>query len=504
MIKKETKVETPATKLPNVTLQPTVVKPKVEITPVNLVTKETPVKVAGTDDSIQIIWEESFLKDSMKGTGFEKNYDDVKMLIRRSDAFLRTFIRSKLAEKRTIAVPSGFGCVASNAESDYRLDSSKFKTEKQYKGDLVIFMVAYASTSSEAIAAAMPCRHDPDDNSTQIGVLMLNLARLFNPEKKNNYRSIANNIATIAHEVLHVIAFHRKVISNFQSKDLNSFPYLKRFKDITFNPMIGDSAHWSSRYLMNDMMNPISFEDIIFTIFSLEYIELANTQRYITNRESLGPNPLLDSISDFKDFLNYRCEDDKPSRYLNYCSRKDFNTNRNSFMCSADHREIQSCRKVYDPNHDNNCIERHLHSIGSCTDSVRPNNAFDVSVYGPNSRCMIAEDFGAICVKFEIRDNKIFFEDKQSWKECTPGKEAEYVTAVKSNSYSYTYVTCPELSRLKKGFEYPVCPDNCNFNGTCDRGKCKCFKGYSEADNCKYITHNAALVYFTQQYFPGM
>ncbi len=43
---------------------------------------------------------------------------------------------------------------------------------------------------------------------------------------------------------------------------------------------------------------------------------------------------------------------------------------------------------------------------------------------------------------------------------------------------------CPDLSRFVEYYTKTNCPEACHGNGFCSAGKCLCYDGYDENNNC--------------------
>lgn len=450
----------------------------------------------GETRPIKIIWEESFLKASIKSNQAQMFYDKIKEVIKKTDAFFKTYINS-FRKNRQVTVPKGFHCVPSNNFHYYPLSKEKFAKDMTYDGDIVIFVIVSNEPNSSVLASAMPCAVFAD-NTASIGILNINIGMLFSSK---DYRELSNGIKTVIHEVFHIIAFHDKILKGFQQKVEAKHPHLGYFKSIKNTPMI-DEAHWHPVWLTNDIMNPYYFVDHLITIFSLEYVELANKNRFETRRQNLPPNPVLEAISNFQNFLNYKCQDNEPSKYPNFCSMSEANQNLNGFHCSPDFKFIQRCRTDTGLMLPNNCLERHAYEAGMCTDLVRPKNANAYEAFGPNSRCILSQSAGAICIEFKVKNDVVYFVDSEGDKECPSGKQADFIIERKGTSYSYDKVSCPNSKAFADAFSISSCPEDCNFHGDCIKGKCQCFRGYSESDNCKQMTDFADPAIFNAGFTP--
>lgn len=435
---------------------------------------------------IKIVFEDSLLRDSLrqilKGDLFER----VKDLIRKTDSFIRTHIWTQKEEKE-ITVPKNF-VYCEPPENDveekkhYYIKKERITKELKTKGDLYIFLTAFYDSDSSTLAAAKPCGVNRKDGSTDIGMLKMNMAHLFTKESENNRLKQFNALRTIVHEVLHIIAFHSAIMQNYENKVDSKFPHLYYFKKHPYSAMDSTQAHWNQLYLTNDLMAPTERVDSILSAFTLEYIQLANPG-YITIRSYTENNFVLSAITNFNDFLNYKCPETGIPKYENFCSPEQY-IKQTGLSCHSNYLYMTTCAST---KYSNGCVERRVYSFGNCQDeTLADDKNKDESSFGINSRCWLADGM-PLCQNARVAGNKMFLVGPKGEYECKyKGEKLKMVTPSPPGTISSIGVLCPDPADFIAKWKIWRCEDNCNGNGLCREGKCYCFDGYSQETNCKY------------------
>lgn len=118
--------------------------------------------------------------------------------------------------------------------------------------------------------------------------------------------------------------------------------------------MESGDAHWKEVIIPIDVMIPTSSRFKGLSIYSLEYIDLAN-KLMVTNKTSLPENFYTKHLNFRENFLDYKCEDNQSSKNPYFCSQKD--SDEDPFRCSPDYKMKTSCSKLGGEigKHPNNC-----------------------------------------------------------------------------------------------------------------------------------------------------
>lgn len=104
--------------------------------------------------------------------------------------------------------------------------------------------------------------------------------------------------------------------------------------------MVDDNGHWKETLIPVDVMIPTSSEFKALSIFSLEYVDLAN-KFMITDRSKMPENFYTKHINYKENFLDYRCNDFEKSKNPYFCSKKDLEED--PFGCSFDYKMKTGC-----------------------------------------------------------------------------------------------------------------------------------------------------------------
>lgn len=430
---------------------------------------------------LTIHWEDTFLRATLKQLGRMELLKEIMDLVTRSEAFLRTFISVK-APPGSIRIPKGFKkCNTHNPSMGFLLSENHFPEAKTFEAHMVVFLYAFDNPKRATIAAAVTCTPKHNEGSP-ISLINFNLANMLIEDKMNNLRSKRMELTTMIHEILHTLSFHHDIMSNFRRTVDSKHPNLFKMKNLTTDPMMTDD-HWSPEFFGFDMMNYIDRDNAILSIFSLEYISLAN-HNLETKKDVVASHFMQDSVSNWDDFFAYKCKDDEESAYPNWCSAKDRAKNRGS-KCSQDFLYISVCG---DDLFENNCYERKPFQLAMCSDDYQSDVQGSYGFYGKNSRCFEGfDDKSPSCQRFDINDSGeiIVGELDQGQGVCKSSADRFELKAIQGEYLTRFYIQCPDLNHFKKTLETSSCDQECHLNGICISGKCHCYEGYTPEDNCK-------------------
>lgn len=437
---------------------------------------------------IKIIYDDSFLRDSLKAIGKLTLLEDLKTLVKKADSFIRTYVWNR-KEEVDIHVPVRYKYCDINSQTEqYKLGPSRFTKEINTKGDLLVFLFAIDDEKVTKNAAAKPCSKGID-GSANIGMLKFNIFYMLSSENLNSPFKDRNNLYTTIHELFHILAFHDFLFTDFQKKVTSKFPNLFKFKDHQENPLIKES-HWLSIYLSNDLMTPSEREDAVLSVFSLEYVELAN-YGFKTQRTYLENNRLLEKIDNFGQFLSYTCPEQGKSRYESMCTKQEFKANQ-SISCHSSYLFLTLCNN---PLLKNNCYERVAYPYGMCSDVTLAIPEEPFNTYGPDSRCF-ETGAGAICSKAKIVGDQVYIVGPLGEYLCDrKDSTVDLLYLDKSELYQIT-VKCPDPKDFIEAWKQYKCKHFCHNNGMCRDGKCFCFDGYTQESYCKDKSPSATVSVF--------
>ena len=456
--------------------------------------------------TIEIVYDLQFLKIELKKLGKLNLYGDFKQLIMRCDMIFKRYLKVHKDVNQRILVERNFGsCQASN-NSDFNFEPKNFPKQQIYNGDLVIFVAAYSDENSSTIASAVPCRKSSDGNNRSIvGRILFNIPKMVLDQ--NDSFNFKNSMQTTIHELFHVLAFSKRLQTNFNEKrDLilnqpHLYKLAKHFnnKKKQFDPInqeeeiekikpLKDEAHWSNNYIPNDLMIPISRNNLILSIFSLEYVDLATTD-LTTDLTKVENNYMMKDLNNA--FWDYDCHaesaEGKNSRYPWLCTA--WQRENDYTGCSADYNAKAACSLTYDEN--SGCGERFISSSGNCRDTRSPpgKNRKPYEVYSDRSRCFqMLPQYGGACLQFEIKNkNEIHINIQGKNFVCKSGETVyfEYKNKVDGKLQNCEdKIRCPDFNEFNKQYEKTKCPYNCHFNGVCVDGKCDCYAGWDPNNDC--------------------
>ena len=421
----------------------------------------------------QLLWDDSFLRETVKLYKMDHLLDFLLNLLTKTNAFIKSFIKFT-GNSEIIRIDKGFNQCSDGLETfGYALTGDKFTQKVEINADHVIFVYG-VDKNVNILASAKPC-----GAKGSIGMLRINFFKLAQLDKFSAMRHEKKWLRTIIHEVLHIFAFHKIILSDFKMKVTEKLPYLFKLAKAEGDVLVDKEAHWNPQYISNDLMIPVDRPDSIISIFSLEYLSLANS-KFSTRMENLPMNPLIDSISDWSSYLKYQCSDNLPSEYPHMCSNIERLTNE-GYGCSQNYEYRTLCGKNQ---FKNRCFERVAVASGMCMEE-RTQNSFEFEYFGQDSRCLVANDIGGICVKTSLQAGNFFMIVGSREVKCTHKGEKHQFVVKEQESEIGISISCPDPSDFIKRYSQASCPDDCNNNGICNQGKCYCFEGYLESDHCR-------------------
>ena len=432
---------------------------------------------------------------SLENLGMADQFKKIHTLIFKVDNALKKYVQLNQEVEQKIVIPKKFrGC---NTSRTPYLNRTNFTDDISVEGDLIIFLVA-EKESNDILASASPCVKN-ENNRVYAGRLFLNLHNL--KLDYGSYFEQMQEILVVFHEVLHILAFHKTTFAGLYDKVLaqdlpENFDNLRKMKHLPKNPMIGD-GHWDSAYLANDLMAPVERIDATLTIFSLEYLDLVSNE-IKTDRSQLGNNFILDEIIDIKDFFSYTCNvNHSKAKYSNFCtsieqSKKEFGCDRSRIFKTYCGDEILK----------NKCYEKESLPNYICTNKYTKKDSIGMfETYGDKSRCFNAIINGskrhAKCIEFEITKDGLFLKAYGAQYKCNHEQEVINMKVNADGKYYSMEVICPDPKEFKRIYQMTKCPNNCHGNGFCSAGKCVCFDGYSDSDNCKKKVVSSSTTVFT-------
>lgn len=433
--------------------------------------------------NINIVWDTSILKKNLAEFGEQGSFQKIQQLLIRVDNAMKKFISIRDDVKKEIEIPKNFqGC--RNNNSKY-FNKEYFPQAVTIDADLLIFVYAM-NEDSPTLAAASPCIKN-ENKRTYIGRMVLNINKL-EFEYEDYYHQI-NEIYTVFHETLHILAFHDYVHSGFtQEVKKPDFPAkfqnLRKMKAIRDDPL-EDNAHWNQAYLPTDLMAPFSRIDGNLTIFSMEYLDLVSDE-IRTNRSSLPNNFQLDEINNFDDYFSYQCSPKaEKSKYSSFCTQKE--VEKDEFGCDRSRMFKSYCGEEQ---LENGCYERISHDKYVCSNpNVSPESKLRFETYGRNSRCfegvLKSGKHQSLCLEFEINNTGILVKSQGKAYQCR--EEGELISMrqdVSGGFYEQKFI-CPDPVEFKRLFDLTNCENNCYGNGFCTSGTCNCFDGFNQATSCR-------------------
>ena len=423
-------------------------------------------------DEFVIVWELGVLQKSLSEKGQDDKFSYIRDMIKKANSILRRYIRIKKGEFGEIILP----------KKSYR--DFFIRKPAKYEGHLVM-VVTLVDNEDDVLASSNYLFQHEDSKRSYVGVLEINLFNLVEQDASETTRQ--RYVFTLVHEVLHTIAFNhsRQDEIFYQKKDTLIPQHLKPIKET--KSKVFDEGHWNESYIPNDIMTPITRNNQILSIYSLEFIEHYSPS-YSILKEHLPNNFFLDSIDNTKEFFNYQCtrEEEKP-KYSAFCSKDNFEIDSWS-GCTGDYLHRTVCE---DAELSNNCYLNKPYKYGSCMDSTEKKHSYEE--YGINSRCVETTLNYSMCLSFRVDNQRVFFTYKKNEYECKDSFQNVKVGRGRkktkpnenTNEVLPLNVICPDVQKFVDYYNKTNCKENCYGNGFCSDGKCVCYDGFDENSQCK-------------------
>lgn len=439
--------------------------------------QENEIKLSD-DEPIEIIWEIGALKKHFKNQNQIANFDFLKLILEKTSAFLRLYIHIDKKDRKPIVL-NGDVC-GFDFEKKVNLNTHLVLLVKLFEND---------NANEVIIAKSKSCARS-DTNRATVGVIKLNIEKLITPTSSQT--AINNYILTVAHEILHILAFTKDNFKKIGVDKLQmNFRYLGMLVSSSF--AFFEKSHWIEDLIPNDIMIPYSRSNIIVTVFTLEMIELAS-KSYRVKRKYLPNDFFLESMPNLEEFYKYKCPIDKKPKYDFMCSNNDHIEKRN--YCSTDYIFTSSCEKN---ERKNGCHYKAINRNKNCMDigSEGQSKFQHFEHLGFDSRCFETVDQkNAFCLKFAVKENFIQVMVGNLIYDCKKSGQIIEIRILNRPSYK---IKCPDIQKFIRIHGYTNCPDQCNFNGFCSNGKCLCYDGYDQKFNCgKKTKTGSSISMFTE------
>ena len=248
--------------------------------------------------------------------------------------------------------------------------------------------------------------------------------------------------------------------------------------------------HWDRRILFNEVMNYVLDLDMYLSKFTLAALE--DSGWYKPNYESA--QELLVGSRKGCGFLEDPCFDENVNLFPDLWCSSETTAECDTFSLQKASCEIVQQNPISGPDPTTDGCPYRRSTMSPCRpseDLTSPSIPFTFEVNSENSRC-----FKSTLIQ---GPNPISFEYVACYEvlECSSGlvviKVADQVVEC-SNKGQNVHVegfsgvlTCPDPAALCK--DVP-CPDFCNGNGKCVKGKCQCFEGYKGFDCAMFCPKN--------------
>ena len=434
---------------------------------------------------MRILYDETFLKLSLKRMNKMEYLDKIKALVRRMDVYIDNFVKNRIIDVPLITVTQDFDkCETKENTTGFQVEKKYFKQSYSVYAEFIVYLYAFDDSKNSISAAAKVCSFHDKTLNPAIATMGFNLARLFQPKYQSEIgQTVILDI--MVHELLHIFAFDRNRTSYLQKlleKYGGYFPNLSKL--ITSKNPLFDNAgsHWAFNILTNDLMTSHAAHNLVISVFTMEIIELLNN-RVITRKDLLRNNSVLDQITDFDHYLQYTCNDnDEVLEYSNFCTKKQVDEKRR--ICDDYFLEAFFC---IDEKLSNNCYKKASHISLSCLQEDNAAHGAPYETFGDNSRCFMSKG-GAKCLATSIRNERVFISGSFGEKECEYSGQVIFITfklRVGSESTMESQITCPDLPKFIKAYKKTHCKRNCYGNGVCKDGVCHCLKGFDPNTHCK-------------------
>lgn len=362
------------------------------------------------------------------------------------------------------------------------------------EGDMILF-VGIRKLHSGILAYSGTCAQDPSSRRPVAGQVIFNS---LHAGPKTHF--LLNSYATLMHEIFHTIAFNPVLYSSF-SPVSNGYAYFlnggsyfmignelvsqakKHFNCLSLDSLKmeneGDSgssgAHFERLHFGNETMVSEDIDYPVLSVFTLAFLK--DTGFYSIDLEKAqvfdwGKN----RGCDFLDENICHLED----QYPEICSIE------GSLDCDSTHNFITRCKKT---KFTNNCYINSIAygcQMGFSFDHFKSSQDYpkSISSFGKEARCVNYSKDGkssATCAKVECAVDGLSY--NVSFPNSTTFKCASKNEEIDFEGFKIRCLDPKEFCEIK-----PTCPDNCNFNGECNKdGSCWCLPFFG-GDACeKYV-----------------
>ncbi len=138
---------------------------------------------------------------------------------------------------------------------------------------------------------------------------------------------------------------------------------------------------------------------------------------------------------------------------------------------------------------DNNCYLKTVVPLGNCLDPIvsKDHQVYAFEHRGNDSRCFSDEsETRSYCLKYTIVKGKVNMIIGPNSYVCDSDDQVLSIKYRINEKRSYNLkLKCPKLDKFIEKHIQTACPENCNSNGFCQKGKCMCFEGFNLSDNCR-------------------
>ena len=419
------------------------------------------------NEDLEIVWEFGLIEKQLQQAGKAHQYKILVDLARKANSVLKKYIQFRAGSEKTISFSAGSACGVT------------FKQPMKYNGHLVMF-TKLVNNDNDVIASAGPCEEN-ESGRTIAGTLIINLKHLF--EEKQDYIRTRKYVFTLVHEVLHALAFNADTKADIFKKQVKDKHSHMKMVEASKSPVF-EKGHWASDYIFNDIMVPESNNGLLFSIFTMEFIEHTD-DNFLGVRSNLENNFLLDKIVNPIEYFNYKCIDGKQPKYSIFCSQQEVDDEVSG--CSEDYMFKSFCSD--EKNEHNNCYFKESYKNGYClssSDDAEEDESYPFEVYGHDSRCFENGEGESYCLKYKIDNNVVKVLVGDSEYECDQtGKSIQVVYYLTQKKRTKFTLVCPNIDQFIYAHKKTDCPYGCHNNGFCANGKCVCLGDYNESDNCK-------------------
>lgn len=421
---------------------------------------------------LNIKWELGPAKEYCRKRGRMELYTHLKRLLFKASGIIRMYVFVPSTAPNRVAVRSGNVCPEYYVPRD-----------TVYGAHLVMLSRIYDAGENDetTIAKSSACERDSNsDDRAIVGRIAFNSFKMVMPT--DNYQEQDDYLSTIVHETMHTLAFNddaKVLLINKKVSPLKK--HLTLIKQI--RPEIYASGHWAEAYIPNDIMTPISRSGNIMSVFSLELLE-QRSSNYMTSTKKLPYDLFFDDVQSEEDFFRYKCKaSDKRSKYRFFCSERQLNEQISG--CSIDYNFVTQCSTT---RMENNCFRSYSRTDLNCQDTITEglNDHALFEHRGTDSRCFETVDNSrGVCLKFKVASgtvNVVLGSNTYPCKKSFEEIQGEYPLG--GGRIILVNFRCPNIDEFIKYATQTSCPDNCNRNGFCSKGKCICFDGFDSASNC--------------------